>query len=135
MDFKNSLRKFLIGFFKLLGSLKLCTIMSRPSVSFTVQIHNWNKDCTWEKAAEIERYFDEVKGYESRLGGLADCVDKKIFAHLSSSNDPKVKEFLTLEEVRYVEGLLIELLKTKGYEATISEERLDGLYGNSDWWF
>ncbi len=134
MDLKNSSRKFLIGFFKLLGFLKLCTITSRPSVSFTVQIHNWNKDCTWEKALEIERYID-IKGYESRLECMVDCEGKEIFAHLSSSPDPKVKEFLTLDEVRYVEGLLIDLLKTKGYEATISEERLGGLYGNSDWWF
>ncbi len=128
MDFKDLRKKFFIGFLKLLVTTK------RPCVYFTIKIHNWNKDCTWEKALEIERYID-IKGYENRLDCMVDCEGKEIFVDLFSSPDPKVKEFLTFDEVRYVEGLLIELLKTKGYEATISEERLGGLYGDSDWWF
>ncbi len=129
MELKELLRKFFIWLHRSLGGT------CRPNVYFTVKIHNWDKDCTQEKALEIERYLEEVKGYENRLGGLADWESKEIFVDLFSSPDPKVKEFLTLDEVRYVEGLLIDLLKTKGYEATISEERLGNLYGDSDWWF
>ncbi len=117
MDFIELLKKFFMGFLKLIGATDC------PPAYFTVKILNWDKDCTWEKAAEMEGYFEEV-GYGNRLGGLVDCVDKKMFVDFLSSNNPHDRKPLTLEEIRYAEKQLIEVLKRKGYEAIISEERL-----------
>lgn len=123
MDFIDLLKKFLMGFLKLIGATDY------PPAYFTVKILNWDKDCTWEKAAEIEGYLFEVKGYENRIGGLANCEGKEIYVNLSSSQDSHDRKPLTLEEIRFVEKQLIEVLKEKGYEAIISEERLsDSLF-------
>lgn len=120
MDFKDLLKKCLIGFLKLIGGEQATGC---PPAYFTVKILNWNEDCTWDKAAEMERYI-EIKGYENRLGVMVDCIGKEIFAHLFSSPDSHDRKPLTLEEIRYVEKQLLEVLKKKGYEAIISEERL-----------
>lgn len=127
MRINDLLKKIIIVFFKILG------ITNRPHAYFTVNILDWNTDCTPSKAAEIEKFLFEIKGYENRIGSLVDWYSKQIFIDLHSPDDPDIKELLTLKEVRFVEKLILDLLEKKGYKTEISEERLSGLYG--DWFF
>lgn len=124
MDFKDLLKKIFIGFFKILG------VTSRPCVYFTVRILNWNNDCTQEKALEIESFI-EIE----YLDCMVSWSNKEIYVDLHGPNDLHVKEFLTLEEVRRTQKLILEILKKKGYEAIIFEERLNALYQDKSWYF
>lgn len=118
MDFIDSLKKFFIQ--NVLGITRFSW------VDFTIQILNWDKDCTSEKAAEIEGLTD-IKGYGNRIGAMVDWVSKEIFCTFEGPHDSYSVVPLTLEEVRHVEGLLLKVLEEKGYKAVISKEKLGSL--------
>lgn len=128
------LKKFFVGFLWLLG------IRSRPKGFFTVKILNWDNDCTQEKALKMEGYLlriagylNKVKGYENRLRvfSVVDWVDKEIYVHVLTSNDPNIKKsFLTLEDVHCVEEQLLKILEEMGYKALISKESINNFYGD-----